>query len=208
MEDFISRLSKEEDPEDIYGGFRPEMARVMNTVRDELEGFREDMKSRDLEDPVDHILSRIKDEDSMREKLEANSLPVTVHSAIAVVHDAIGIRVICPFVDDIYLIRDFLTERREFDVVSEDDYIREPQANGYRGLLLVLRAEGRFFIEIQMRTITMDIWDSLEHSMEYKRDIGGNTELIEKELKRCSGELAATERSLQNIRDMIRQASC
>ncbi len=208
MDDFVNKLPVDEDPGDIYGGLRPEMARIMNSIRDDLESFREDMKNRSLDDPIDRIFSRIKDEDSMREKLESRGLPVTVRAALTEVEDAIGIRVVCPFVNDVYMVRDYLSGLRDPEVVSETDHIKEPCENGYRGLHLILKAEKRFFAEVQIRTVTMDIWANLENSMLYLHDIGANTDVIEKELKRCADDLASADESLQSIRDMIGQASC
>ncbi|MCR5304249.1 MAG: GTP pyrophosphokinase family protein [Lachnospiraceae bacterium] len=182
------------------------MAKAMNSLKDEIDRFRKETMERDLDDPVDHVLARIKDEDSMIDKLSRKKLPINARSALCEVHDAIGIRIVCPFINDVYAVSEYLRSRRDLEIVLEKDYIKQAKENGYRSLHMIIREKHGFFAEVQIRTISMDTWAALEHAMRYKHDIGGNTELIARELKRCADELASTDLSLQTIRDMIRQA--
>ena len=157
-------------------------------------------------DPVEHCLCRIKSEESMREKCRRNNLPETAESALEVLTDAIGLRIVCAFVDDVYTIRDYLKASDEYEVIKEKDYIRRAKPNGYRSYHMILRTKAGYFAEIQLRTISMDTWAALEHHLKYKKSVGSRAALIEEELKRCADELASTDLSMQTIRDMILEA--
>lgn len=149
----------------------------------------------------------------MREKCDRKGLPQTAQSALHHIYDAIGIRIVCCFLDDIYRAIDFLKSQPDIRVVEEKDYIRNVKPNGYRSYHLILELQvpyedvtganpGRFYAEVQLRTIAMDSWASLEHQMKYKQDIK-NPQLIVRELKRCADELASCDVSMQTIRNLI-----
>lgn len=139
----------------------------------------------------------------MREKCRRYGLPETRHSALCVIRDAIGVRLVCSFINDVYMLRDIIIHLPDCKVVEEKDYIKRAKPNGYRSYHIVVRYRERFYIEIQLRTISMDSWAALEHQLRYKKNLGANAELIADELKRCSDELASTDVSMQTIRDLI-----
>ena len=153
--------------------------------------------------PVEHLKYRIKAEDSMREKCRRQGLPETAESALQGIQDAIGLRVVCTFLDDVYAIRDYLRARDDLEIVNEKDYIRSVKPNGYRSLHLIVKKDG-YYAEIQIRTISMDTWAALEHQIRYKKNVG-NSALIFEELKRCADELASTDVSMQIIRAAINE---
>lgn len=187
----------------IYGDHLPQMQALMDRIMKSLDDLRFEMKEKYGSDPVEHCLGRIKSEDSMREKCRRKGLPETQESALTKIHDAIGIRIVCAFVSDVYAVRDFLVHREDADVVEEKDYIRHAKPNGYRSYHLIMKFDGTYFVEFQIRTISQDTWAALEHHLKYKKDIKGNQDLIVSELKRCADELASTDVSMQTIRDMI-----
>ena len=152
---------------------------------------------------MEHCLYRIKSEESMREKCRREGLPETEESALQMIHDAIGVRIVCSFLSDVYTIRDRIIEIPGIAVVKEKDYIKHAKPNGYRSYHMILRTHEGYFAEIQLRTISMDTWAALEHHMKYKKTISGNIALISAELKRCADELTSTDVSMQAIRDMI-----
>ena len=158
-------------------------------------------------EPVEHCLSRIKSEESMREKCLRKGLPVTTESALFKIHDAIGFRIVCAFLNDVYLIRDTLKSLDHYTVVEEKDYIRHVKPNGYRSLHLILHEEKGYYVEIQLRTISMDTWAALEHQLKYKKNLSGNESLIVAELKSIADTLASTDISMQTIRDAIQNRS-
>ena len=188
--------------ESIYGDHIGEMERVMLGVLDRIDSLREDMRSSLGFDPVDHCLARIKSDHSMREKLRRRNLPETTEAALFELHDAIGIRIVCGFLKDVYAIRNYLEQFDDYELVEEKDYIKHAKPNGYRSCHLILRVSGTYYVELQLRTISMDTWAALEHKIHYKKEFE-NDKLIVSELKRCADELASTDVSMQTLRDMI-----
>ncbi|MFN2926782.1 GTP pyrophosphokinase family protein [Lachnospiraceae bacterium YH-ros2228] len=203
-------LEENTDSSSIYGDKMPDLLQVQEKLLCAIQKLRDKMKEETGSDPVEHCLARIKSEESMREKCRRRNLPETEEAALTEIFDAVGVRVVCAFINDVYMVRDYLENLPDFEIVQEKDYIRHAKPNGYRSLHLILRvhlAEDRsYYAEIQIRTISMDTWAALEHNIRYKHKIKGNLELIESELKRCADELASTDMSMQTIRDMIREA--
>ncbi|WP_033153844.1 GTP pyrophosphokinase [Pseudobutyrivibrio ruminis] len=193
--------------ESIYGNHRSEMENVMNIILSSINELRENMIKEFGSDPVEHCLARIKEEDSMREKCRRQNLPETTESALEQIHDAIGIRVVCAFISDVYSVRDHLRKIEKVEVIEEKDYIKQAKPNGYRSLHMILKYDNKYFVEIQIRTISMDTWAALEHHMRYKKKVSKSDALISAELKRCADELASTDMSMQTIRDLIRSES-
>lgn len=197
----------------IYGSYGPALDATLNDIIGRIQAYSDDMKKKTGEAAYEHLLYRIKSENSMREKCDRKGLPQTAYSALHDIRDAIGIRIVCCFLDDIYRAIDFLKSLDGVRIVEEKDYIRHVKPNGYRSYHVILELEepyedvtganpGHFYAEVQLRTIAMDSWASLEHQMKYKHDIK-NPELIVRELKRCADELASCDVSMQTIRNLI-----
>lgn len=162
-------------------------------------------------DPVASYRARIKRAGSMKEKLNRQHLPLTAESALRDVWDAAGVRLICPFIQDIYRTADLIRDIPGIRILREKDYIRHPKPNGYRSYHMIIALPLRFlaeqpespvWLEIQLRTIAMDCWASIEHQLKYKQEIP-NQRLIVQELKRCADEITSTDLSLQTIRELI-----
>ena len=201
----INKTTKSNDTVSIYGTSRPLLEETMQMVLGEITKIRNEMAKELGMDPIEHLLGRIKSEESMREKCRRKGLPETPESALEKIHDAIGLRVVCAFLDDVYTIRDRLLALPRIRLVEEKDYIRHVKPNGYRSFHMIIIVDEKIYAEIQLRTISMDTWAALEHHLKYKKEIGGNTALISAELKRCADELASTDSSMQTLRDMIRE---
>lgn len=189
--------------DDIYGGHRPHMEAVLDRLVEAVRQLRDNMIAQTGFDPVEHILARVKSEESMRDKCRRKGLPETPESALQQIYDALGVRIVCGFLSDVYAIRDYIAANASFDVVEERDYIRHAKPNGYRSYHMIIRSRDGYYAEVQLRTISMDTWASLEHHLQYKKKHGGNQKLIVQELKRCADELASTDVSMQTLRDMI-----
>lgn len=162
-------------------------------------------------DPVASFQARIKSAGSMRAKLERQHLPVTADSALQNLWDAAGVRLVCPFVQNIDQTVRLIRRIPGIQILTEKDYIRSPKPNGYRSYHMILSLPLRFlekapehpiWLEVQLRTIAMDCWASIEHQLKYKQDIA-EPSLIIRELKRCADEIASTDLSLQTIRELI-----
>ncbi len=190
--------------ESIYGDSLEMLESTMQYLVNEIQKAREQIKETIGMDPVEHLIYRVKSEESMREKCVRKGLPQTPESALRVLRDAIGVRVVCAFVSDVYSIRDYLLNLPDCELVEEKDYIRNPKENGYRSYHMIVLVSGSVYAEIQLRTISMDTWAALEHHMHYKKEKTAEDTLITAELKRCADELASTDLSMQTIRDMIR----
>lgn len=164
---------------------------------------------REKRNAIKNIYSRIKSDESICGKLFRKKLPKTAEAAQMYLNDIAGLRVIVGFIDDVYQIAEALKKQEDINILSERDYIKNPKPNGYRSYHLVVNlpvrtteSSKRVNAEIQLRTIAMDFWASLEHEMKYKKHIQ-NQDLICSELKRCADEMASADVDMQAIRDMI-----
>lgn len=161
-------------------------------------------------DPVASSQTRIKSAESMRQKLQRLAFPITAESAMKNVFDAAGVRLVCPFIQDIDRTAELIRAIPGVQIQTEKDYIRSPKPNGYRSYHMILSMPLRFlgnsqktvWLEVQLRTIAMDCWANIEHQLKYKQNIPDQALLIQ-ELKRCADEITSTDLSLQTIRDLI-----
>lgn len=164
-------------------------------------------------DPISSYSSRIKSPESMKEKLVRDGLEPTLQNALTYEHDAAGVRLICPMVDDVYRSVELIRKIPGISILREKDFISHPKPNGYRSYHMILKMPVRFldsepekitlpFLEVQIRTIAMDCWASIEHELKYKHDIA-NPELMQQELKRCSDQIASTDLSLSTLKELI-----
>ena len=155
--------------------------------------------------PIDSIKSRIKTPRSIIGKLKRRGFPISLQSMMENLNDIGGIRVICPFIEDIYTVADMLMRQDDLTLIEKKDYIQNPKPNGYRSLHLIL--EVPIFlsertqpvrIELQLRTIAMDFWASLEHQLRYKSDVKVPPQISD-DLKACADVIAATDEEMQRI---------
>ncbi len=202
--------------ETIYGEFKQAIESVERGFLTRMEAMDKGYFAQTGEHLYEHISARIKTDESMRQKCKNRNLPETAYSALVELKDAIGVRIVCSFIDDIYEIIERIRQFENCRIIEEKDYIRHTKPNGYRSYHLILEMmgefadvcgnrPGRFYVEVQLRTIVMDSWAALEHKMKYKKDIK-NQEMIEAELKRCADELASCDLSMQTIRELIRNS--
>lgn len=185
--------------EEFYGNHYYKLQKAEKLLKDLLEKFQKN----ESEKKIAYISSRIKSPESMKKKLEKKGVEPTTENALQRVNDAVGIRVISSFVDDIYKISDWIKQQNGIEVVKIKDYIAYPKENGYRSYHMIIKIKKLDLnAEIQIRTIALDFWANLEHQMKYKREIK-NEEMIRAELKRCADEIASIDLSMQTIKDLI-----
>ena len=195
---------------DIYGGEREKLEEILRLLLSRVDEIRDVFRAaEDDNDPVEHCLGRIKSDESMREKCRRNNLPETAASALQEIHDAIGIRVVCAFLNDVYMIRDRLLSYDDIELIREKDYIRHAKPNGYRSLHLIVQIpiylhdqKKLMRVEVQFRTISMDWWASLEHKIRYKKDVVITPE-IEKELRECAEISDVLDRRMEMIQQKV-----
>ena len=156
--------------------------------------------------PISSIKTRLKSPISIKEKLERNDFPVTTESIEQNLNDVAGIRVICSFPEDVYALANALLRQDDIVLVKKKDYIKNPKDNGYRSLHLIvavpifLSCEKRIMkVEIQLRTIAMDFWASLEHQLRYKKDTEFTEDMM-KELYECAKVSANLDMRMDELR--------
>ena len=202
--------------QDIYGKYGDYLPKILEDLSQRIQEANDRVKQETGQKLFEHFNARIKQAASMEEKCQRKNLPRVPESALKEIRDAIGIRIVCGFIEDIYQTIEVLRQLEGCEIVLEKDYIRAAKPNGYRSYHLILEVEtpyedchgqnpGRYFVEIQLRTIAMDSWASLEHQMKYKHEIK-DSKRIARELKRCADELASCDVTMQTIRNLIRES--
>ena len=161
--------------------------------------------------PIDSIQSRLKSPDSILDKMLRKKLPFTLEAIENNIFDIAGIRVVCSFVDDIYMLADCLLQQDDITLIERKDYIKNPKKNGYRSLHLIIEVpiflqntKKLVYVEVQFRTIAMDFWASLDHQMKYKKDLDESEEISE-QLRECAEVIAQTDEKMQLIRRKIEE---
>ena len=199
--------------DNIYGKYQPALETVLSNLVRRIQNYNKKEKEKNGEMAYEHLIYRLKSHESMAEKCSRKGLLQTPRSALHDIRDAIGIRIVCRFIDDIYINVNYIKAMTGCRIVQEKDYIKHVKSNGYRSYHMIIELTepyedvtgmnpGHFFAEVQIRTIAMDSWASLEHQMKYKHDIK-DPQMIVRELKRCADELAACDVSMQTIRNLI-----
>ncbi|KMU55848.1 MULTISPECIES: GTP pyrophosphokinase [Staphylococcus] len=158
--------------------------------------------------PIHHMERRVKEMTSLVKKLQRKGLTIDAETAKANILDIAGIRVVCNYLEDIYVIEKLLLKQEDVKLLKRKDYIEHPKENGYRSLHIVVsipvfladRVEATP-VEIQIRTIGMDMWASLEHKIRYKNNT--NTEDYKDKLKECAVEISDVEAKMQTIHSDI-----
>lgn len=169
-----------------------------------LEIIEDEFKYRKLRCPIHHIDTRLKSAKSILGKLQKKDLDLTLSAACNNIYDIAGIRVVCSYIKDFYLIRDRLMAQDDVMIMQIKDYIETPKENGYRSLHMVIRVPVYFMnkkqlvpVELQIRTLAMDLWASLEHDIKYKCLYQTETENFSEELKECSRLIYEAEEKME-----------
>ena len=163
--------------------------------------------------PIHHIEGRVKSQESIVAKLVKKGLPVTIASARENVNDIAGVRVVCSYIDDVYRVSEMLARQTDVEIIKKQDYIQTPNYNGYRSLHLDIRVPVYLsdrteyvMAEIQIRTIAMDFWASLEHDIHYKADRAKLPAGIDEEMFACAEKIAEIDRQMQDMYRRIADA--
>lgn len=182
---------------------------AIREIQTKLEILNDEFSVRYQRNPISFIKTRTKSPDSILKKLLTKGCEISLESIQANLSDVAGIRVICPFIDDIYEVARMLTIQDDIAIIKTKDYIQEPKPNGYRSLHLIVEVpvylsdrKQPMKVEVQIRTIAMDFWASLDHQLRYKKNLK-NAEEISAELKECADTISATDQKMQNIKYQI-----
>lgn len=193
--------------EDYYENAYPTLLATEKQLTELIRSFPLDDAS-DVK-PIVYTLSRIKTPESMIRKLKERGFEPTLPAALTQVYDAVGIRIICAFADDVFNVVNWLKAQPMLQIENEKDYLTFPKPNGYRSYHLLVSVmndgEAPVHAEIQIRTIAIDFWATLEHQIKYKKDIPQHYEaLLRSELKRCADEIASVDLSMQALKELIK----
>ncbi len=178
---------------------------AIREVKTKLEILDSEFKAKYDYNPIHHIEDRLKSPQSILEKLQRKGLSFSCENAREALNDIAGVRVICNYIEDIYTVADLLTMQDDVKLIKRKDYIKNPKPNGYRSLHLVIETpvylsdrKEQVNVEVQIRTIAMDFWASLEHELKYKTDVEVSADLAQ-QLKECAETIAATDERMQSI---------
>lgn len=182
-------------------------------VETKFNVLNEELSLRYDRNPIETVKSRLKSPESIIEKMERKGLALTVENIENHMNDIAGIRVICSFRSDIYMLADALLKQDDITLVEKKDYIKSPKPNGYRSLHLIIETpiflhdkKKMMKVEVQLRTISMDWWASLEHKICYKKDIP-DYELVRRELKECADIAAGLDNKMEEIQERVNEGS-
>jgi len=178
---------------------------AIKEVRTKFEVLNDELSVAAHRNPIEMIKSRVKKPESIVSKLMRRGFDVNINSVMENIHDVAGIRIICSFVDDIYKVAQMFCNQDDITLLEVKDYIKNPKENGYRSYHMIVEVPVFFSdikqnikVEVQLRTIAMDFWASLEHSMKYKKDIADADE-IARELKECANLITEADFRMQEI---------
>ena len=206
----IDRLSDHDEEQLIESAMQLQQVMLLyeagiREIKTKLDILSDESRISGKPSPIDSIKSRIKTPRSIIVKLKRRGYPISLQSMMENLNDIGGIRVICPFIEDIYTVADMLMRQDDLTLVEKKDYIKNPKPNGYRSLHLILEvpiflseATKPVRIELQLRTIAMDFWASLEHQLRYKADVEVPPQISD-DLKACADVIAATDEEMQRI---------
>lgn len=211
----LARLLENSSTRDNLREYAVQMQRYnagIKEIKTKLEILDTEFSTRYEYNPIHHVESRLKSPRSILEKLQRRNLPVSLNAIRKNIFDVAGVRVICNYIDDVYRVADLLIGQNDIKLVSRRDYIKEPKENGYRSLHLVVEvpiylAKGPYnvTVEVQIRTIAMDFWASLEHKLRYKNDLEVSEEL-RRRLQICAEAIAEVDVEMQEINQELRSA--
>ena len=186
----------------VYSAALRQMETKMQILNDEFQHVHQ-------YNPIEHIKARIKTPESIVKKLKRYGQESTIDNMVKYINDIAGIRIICSFTSDIYRIADMIRDQRDIKVIAVKDYITYPKASGYKSYHMIVSIPVYLSdrtvdtkVEVQIRTVAMDFWASLEHQVKYKKNVK-DAESVMYELRACADVINRTDCHMQSIRDRI-----
>lgn len=215
---FIKQLDLQENSDTLFEmlfEFRKLMTVYKCAIKEittKFEVLDEELSVENARNPIQFIHSRVKDPLSIFDKLQRKGKEFSIDAVVENLNDVAGIRIICKFVDDIYKIAEMLTTHDDVRLLGIKDYIKSPKPNGYRSYHMIVEipvflSSKKQFVkaEIQLRTIAMDFWASLEHELKYKKLVE-DPESIGTELRECADDIFKMDRRMEQIKNRIHSA--
>ena len=182
---------------------------AMMEVSTKFQVLNEEFSLQYDRNPIEGVKTRLKSPESIMEKLSRKQLPLTMEAIEENIHDIAGVRVICSFPSDIYMLAEALLRQDDVRLICKKDYIQSPKENGYRSLHLIIETpiflhnrKRPMKVEVQFRTISMDWWASLEHKIRYKKDVV-ITDHIARELYECAEMSAQLDARMEQVQRCV-----
>lgn len=186
---------------------------AMRSIRTKFETLDNEFNLLHRRNPIHSINTRLKSNASNMEKMMHKGTEFTLEGIESSIQNIAGVRVICSYVDDIYLLAEALSRQDDIELLAQKDYISTPKPNGYRSLHMIVSVpvylaeqKKQVTVEVQIRTIAMDLWASLEHQLKYKQEIKEETEIVQR-LKCCADIIAGVDLEMQQLRTCLEEAS-
>lgn len=184
---------------------------AMLEIETKFNVLNEQFSLRHERNPIEYIKTRLKSFESITNKLQRKNLLISLETVAKELNDVAGVRVVCSFIDDIYLLADCLINQDDVRLIKMKDYIKNPKKNGYRSLHLIveipifLQKEKKYIkVEVQLRTIAMELWANLEHRMRYKKNLNAEIlEIINQELYECASISHLLDTRMKKIRKIV-----
>lgn len=183
---------------------------AIKEVRTKLDIMNDEFQYIHQYNPIEYIKSRIKTPNSIAKKLSRHGLENTMENMVEHINDIAGVRIVCSFTSDIYRLAEMIGKQKEFTILYIKDYMKHPKESGYRSYHMLITVPIQTTnginptkVEIQIRTIAMDFWASLDHQLKYKKDIGTVADEISEDLRQCAEVIAATDQHMLQIRKRI-----
>ena len=184
---------------------------ALKKVNTKIEILNNEFANRYDYNPIEHIKSRLKSAESIVMKLKKDGYEVTIENMMECLSDIAGIRIICSFTSDIYQIAGMIAAQGDVTVLHVKDYIKNPKPNGYKSYHMVVTVPVYLTdgpvetkVEIQIRSVAMDFWASVDHKLKYKKNVK-NPEMIVGELRKCADIISSVDQRMQEIRTMIEE---
>ena len=182
---------------------------ALRQIQTRMEILNDEFQHVHQYNPIEHIKARIKTPESIVKKLKRHGYASTIDNMVRYVNDIAGIRIICSFTSDIYRIADMIREQRDIKVIAVKDYITFPKASGYKSYHMIVTLPVYLSdrnvdtkVEIQIRTVAMDFWASLEHQLKYKQEVPNQAEIV-KSLTVCAEQIASIDEQMWQVRQQI-----
>lgn len=182
---------------------------AIKEIRTKFEILSTEFNLRYQRNPINFINTRLKSSASIVEKMKKNNITFSLDNIQNKINDIAGVRVTCSYIDDIYVLTEALAKQDDVEIIKQKDYIKNPKSNGYRSMHLIVKVPVFFAnqtnqvrVEVQIRTIAMDFWATLEHQLKYKKQTKNSTE-ISAQLKECADVIRETDRKMFEIRKQI-----
>lgn len=209
MNDIIEKLGIKGDDIDSWNEVTLVYSAALRQVQTKIEILNEEFQHVHQYNPIEHIKSRIKSPESIVKKLRRHGYESTIENMVNHCNDIAGIRIICSFTSDLYQIVDMLKKQKDLEIVAIKDYITYPKASGYKSYHLIVSIpvylSDRIVntrVEIQVRTVAMDFWASLEHKIHYKFE-GDAPEHIKNELVECARMVSDLDARMLHLNEEI-----